>query len=551
MQRTFLKKIRVVVSLIFFILTLFVFVDFTGLISTRLIRALLYLQFIPSLLKFIDKLSIATAGFFFILILTIFFGRIYCSSVCPLGTLKDIFTRVSKKFHIQKKIKFTKPQNWIRYTILGVLILGLCFSSIFLVNLLDPYSLAGKIFTNLFRPIYYIGNNLLSRIFQLFDSYIVYSVPVKVFSWPPVLFSFFFLFMIVFLAIDKGRWYCNTLCPVGTLLGLFSRFSIFQIRMDENACNSCGLCAVACKAGCIDIKKKKVDFSRCVACYDCFKACPEEGIDYKYSFRKMLINRKERKEKAKNSETLLTTTKPSLTLLSLSALCIKKNKSTDLSRRHFFKTTLLGTIAILFAKTVIGRNKEQQGVSTVPVTPPGSVSIWNYTSRCTACHLCVSTCPTRVLQPTFLEFGWSGMFQPKMNYHAEYCNFECVKCSEVCPTGAILPVSKEQKSTLQIGTSKFIKNICIVVTKHTACGACSERCPTKAVEMVPYLGDLMIPKVDEKICIGCGACEYACPTKPDKAIYVEANLYHRKALKPKKKIIDKKKAIKPTDDFPF
>jgi ferredoxin len=143
------------------------------------------------------------------------------------------------------------------------------------------------------------------------------------------------------------------------------------------------------------------------------------------------------------------------------------------------------------------------------------------------------------------------MFQPKMNYHAEYCNFECVKCSEVCPTGAILPISKEQKLTLQIGTSKFIKNSCIVVTKHTACGACSEHCPTKAVEMVPYLGDLMIPRVDEKICIGCGACEYACPTKPDKAIYVEANPYHRKALKPKKKVTDKKKTIKPTDDFPF
>jgi ferredoxin len=150
-----------------------------------------------------------------------------------------------------------------------------------------------------------------------------------------------------------------------------------------------------------------------------------------------------------------------------------------------------------------------------------------------------------------MEYGLSGMFQPKMEYHAEYCNFECVKCSEVCPTGAILPVTKEQKATLQIGISKFIKNICIVVTKHTACGACSEHCPTKAVEMVPYLGNLTIPKVEEKICVGCGACEYACPTKPDKAIYVEANSYHRKALKPKKKITDKNKVIKPTDDFPF
>jgi len=550
MQLPFLKKIRIVVSLIFFIVTLFVFVDFTGLVSTRLIRALLYLQFIPSFIKFIDTISIAAAGFLFILILTIFFCRVYCSTVCPLGTLQDIFTRVSKKFHIKKYIKFSKPQNWIRYTILGILVLVLCFSSIFLVNLLDPYSLAGKIFTNLFRPIYYIGNNLLSRIFQLFDSYTVYSVPINIFSWPPVLFSFSFLIMIVLLSIYKGRWYCNTLCPVGTLLGFISRFSIFQIRMDESPCNSCGLCAKECKAGCIDFKKKKVDFSRCVACYDCFKACPEDGIGYRYSLLAK-GSRKERKEKAKNAKALYTIPDALRPLHNLGALCVKKNNSTDLSRRNFFKTTILGTTAILSAKTLIGRNKEQKGISAIPVTPPGSVSIWHYTSKCTACHLCVSACPTRVLQPTFLEFGWSGIFQPKMNYHAEYCNFECVKCSEVCPTGAILPLSKEQKSTLQIGTSKFIKNICIVVTKHTTCGACSERCPTKAVEMIQYLGDLMIPRVDEKICIGCGACEYACPVKPDKAIYVEANSYHLKALKPKTKIIDKKKTIKPTDDFPF
>jgi len=517
MQLAFLKKIRVLISLIFFIITVFIFVDFTGLITQRLIRGLLYLQFIPSFLKFIDALSIAAAGFLFILILTISFGRIYCSTVCPLGTLQDIFTWIARKSHIQKRIRFTKPQNGIRYTILGALVVVMCFSSALLINLLDPYSLAGKVFSNLFRPLFYLGNNILSRIFQLFHSYAVYSVPVKIFSWPSFLFSFSFLILIVFLAAYKGRWYCNTLCPVGTLLGIFSRFSIFKIRMDENACTSCGLCAKECKAGCIDTKEKKVDFSRCITCYDCFKACPENGIGYRYSVQ------------AKG----------------------KQEKNPDLSRRNFFKTIFLGTTAILSAKTVFGGKKEQSGISTIPVTPPGSVSIWHYTSKCTACHLCISACPTRVLQPTFMEFGWSGMFQPKMNYHAEYCNFECIKCSEICPTGAILPITKEQKSTLQIGTSKFIKNICIVVTKHTACGACSEHCPTKAVEMVPYLGDLMIPRVDEKICVGCGACEYACPTKPDKAIYVEANSYHRKAMKPKKKVEDKKKAIKPTDDFPF
>jgi len=550
MQLHFLKKIRVVVSLIFFIATLFVFVDFTGLVASRLITALLYLQFIPSFLRFIYVLSFTAAGFIFILILTIFFGRVYCSTVCPLGTLQDIFTWLSRKFKIKKRFRFTKPQNGIRYMILGTLVLFICFSSLFFVNLLDPYSLAGKIFSGLFRPLIYLGNNILSRVFQLFDSYAVYSVPVKIFSWPPVIFSLLFLVLIIYLAGYKGRWYCNTLCPVGTLLGIISRVSIFKIRMDEVACTSCGLCALACKAECIDVKEKKVDFSRCVACYDCFKSCPEDGIGYRYGLQGK-VSRKERNEGAKSAMALITTPESLRPSWDLSVLCVKQNKPSDLSRRNFFKTTLLGTTAIISSKTVFGEKKEQQGISAIPVTPPGSVSIWHFTSRCTSCHLCVSVCPTKVLQPTLMEYGLSGLFQPKMDYHAEFCNFECVKCSEVCPTDAILPITKEHKATLQIGISKFIKNICIVVTKHTVCGACSEHCPTKAVEMVPYLGNLTIPRVDEKICVGCGACEYACPTKPDKAIYVEANSYHRKALKPKKKIEDKKKAIKPTDDFPF
>jgi ferredoxin len=114
-----------------------------------------------------------------------------------------------------------------------------------------------------------------------------------------------------------------------------------------------------------------------------------------------------------------------------------------------------------------------------------------------------------------------------------------------------LPVSKEHKKTIQIGVSKFIKNICVVVDKHTQCGACSEHCPTKAVEMVPYLDNLKIPRVDEKICVGCGACEYACPTKPEKAIYVESNLFHHIAMKPLKKVEGKLKLNKPEEDFPF
>jgi len=527
MQSKYLKKIRVLISLVFFILTVFIFIDFTGWISNRLTGSLLYLQFVPSLLKFIGLLTVASAGFLFIVLLTFFFGRVYCSTVCPLGTLQDIFSWISNKTKISRRFTYSKPKSIVRYSILGGLVLLLFIPSIFLLNLLDPYSLAGKIFSNLFRPLYYLGNNMLARVFQSMDNYSLYSVQVKVVSWAPVLFSFVFLLVIFFLAVFKGRWYCNVICPVGTSLGILSKISFFRIAINEKACTSCGMCSKKCKSECIDVRNKKIDFSRCVACFDCFRACPEDGIGYRFSGPDFVFSRKGRGSYA-------------------------EDKETELSRRKFIRTTILGTTAIFASKFVFGGKKEERkGISTLPVTPPGSVSIWHYTEKCTACHLCVSACPTKVLQPTFMEFGISGMFQPRMDFHTEYCNFECVKCSEVCPTGAILPLTKAQKSTVQIGTSKFIKNLCIVVTKHTACGACSEHCPTKAVEMVPYLGTLTLPKIDEKICVGCGACEFACPTKPDKAIYVEANPYHRKAMKPKKNLQDKKQLNKATGDFPF
>jgi ferredoxin len=190
---------------------------------------------------------------------------------------------------------------------------------------------------------------------------------------------------------------------------------------------------------------------------------------------------------------------------------------------------------------------------TSPVSPPGSKSVDHFTATCTACHLCVSACPSRVLVPSFLEFGFLGIMQPRMDYHAGHCNYECNVCMEICPSGAIQPLNLEEKKTTQLGVAKFIKENCVVYTDNTNCGACSEHCPTKAVNMVPYLNmpakQLVIPKVNPDICIGCGGCEYACPTKPYKAIYVDGNPVHKIARKPEVKTIDQ--PVDSSEDFPF
>ncbi|MBI4645616.1 MAG: 4Fe-4S dicluster domain-containing protein [Bacteroidia bacterium] len=180
------------------------------------------------------------------------------------------------------------------------------------------------------------------------------------------------------------------------------------------------------------------------------------------------------------------------------------------------------------------------------VSPPGSKSLQHFTSACTACHLCVSSCPTQVIQPSFLEYGFFNIMQPRMDFNNGFCNYECTVCGKLCPTGAILPVTVEEKKLIQTGVAHFYKNECIVVTKGTDCGACSEHCPTKAVNMIPYSG-LFLPEVNEEICIGCGACEFACQVTPVKAIIVKGNMVHKKAKLP----VTEKKKIQVTDDFPF
>ncbi len=215
---------------------------------------------------------------------------------------------------------------------------------------------------------------------------------------------------------------------------------------------------------------------------------------------------------------------------------------------------MTGIAALASSDETVNEEDLKPAQRDVPVSPPGSFSIDNFTSACTACTLCVSACPTHVLQPSFLEYGLLGIMQPRMDYIAGYCNFDCTKCSEVCPTGAISPIELKKKKTTQLGIAKFVKQNCVVETEGTDCGACAEHCPTKAVRMVPYMNNISIPKVTDDLCIGCGACEYACPLEPKyKAIYVNGNEVHQKATEPEIEEITEPKEPEEgaSEEFPF
>lgn len=174
----------------------------------------------------------------------------------------------------------------------------------------------------------------------------------------------------------------------------------------------------------------------------------------------------------------------------------------------------------------IKERKEQEKLTAI--VPPGALSIRNMRQHCTACQLCISVCPNHVLRPSG---DLMTLMQPEMSYERGYCRPECTKCSEVCPAGAIKPITKADKSSVQIGHAVWVKANCIPLTDGVECGSCSRHCPTNAIEMVASDADnpksLKIPVINTERCIGCGACEHLCPSRPFTAIYVEGHERHR------------------------
>jgi ferredoxin-type protein NapF len=520
-----LKKVRVGIAIIFLVLTLFIFVDFAALISTGIIDAILYLQFAPSLIKFLNLLSFTVLGFLIITLSSLVIGRFYCSAICPLGILQDVFIFLRRKFGKKKKFKYRKANNWVRYAILVATIITLVIGNMFLLILLDPYSLFGKISGNLFRPLVILLNNLAAKGLNSADIFWLFPHEIKGISWAGITLSSSILLILIWLSVRYGRLYCNLVCPVGTFLSLTSRYSLFKVSLDQDACTLCGSCASVCKAECIDVKNKAVDFGSCVACFNCLTSCPQNGVYFSYRRSKGV--------------------KPAAEL-----------KAADPGKRDFLKTSaslVLGLVATSglaqgrHRRRRLGHYNEPVPIEKdYPVAPPGAVSIDHFNEHCTACYLCVSVCPTQVLQPAVMAWGLKGFMQPQMDYMTNYCNFDCVKCGEVCPTSAILPLTQEEKHVAQIGKVHFIKQNCVVFTDNTDCGACSEHCPTKAVNMKPYKKGLFIPYVVPEICVGCGACEYACPTDP-KSIYVDGNPVHQIADKPEVQKIEEEVE----EEFPF
>lgn len=506
-----LKKFRIGISVTLFVLINLFFLDFAGFLPLGF-HSVTKIQLVPALLALNVEVLVI------LLVLSLVFGRVYCSFICPMGVYQDVVAWLSKKFTKKKKYTFSKAMTVLRWTVLAATVIAFIFGFNFLVGLLDPYGAYGRIVTHIFRPAYLAGNNLLEYIFSSFDNYTFYKVGIYSLGLLSTLIALATLVGIGLLAWRNGRTWCNTICPVGTLLGFISRYSLFRLQFDDDKCNSCGVCAMKCKASCINSKDKQIDYSRCVTCFNCIEACNRSAMKYApYKWKKTVTN-------------------------------VPENKTVDESKRRFLSATVVTAVAAtsLMGQKVASITGKRALKRNLPIVPPGGLNVENLQEKCISCHLCVSKCPSHVIKPAFTEYGLGGMMQPRLYFDHGFCNYDCTVCSDVCPSKALRPLTVEQKHQTQVGQVHFIRHNCIVFTDETNCGACSEHCPTQAVHMVPYKGVLTIPETDVSICVGCGGCEYVCPAKPYKAIYVEGLEAHN-TLQFKK---EKKEDIK-VDDFGF
>lgn len=499
-----LRKIRLTLAVVFFAIITLLFLDFTGTIHAWF-GWMAKIQFLPAVL------ALNVGIIVLLILLTLVFGRVYCSVICPMGVFQDVISWLSGQRKKKKyRFSYSPAKNILRYTVLTLFVIAVIAGIGSFVALLAPYSSYGRIANNLFAPIYQWGNNVFAYFAERAESYAFYETSVWMKSLPTFVIAVVTFIAIVVLAWRNGRTYCNTICPVGTVLGFLSRFALFRISIDTEKCNACGLCSRKCKAACIDGKRHTVDYSRCVACMDCLDTCKHGAISYRWF---------KQETQTKNAE---------------QTRSVDKEQINEARRSFLTATAILATAMTLKAQ----EKKVDGGLAAIedkkipkratPILPPGALSARDFTRHCTACQLCVSVCPNEVLRPST---DLMKLMQPEMSYERGYCRPECTKCGDVCPAGAIHPTTAADKSATQIGHAVWIKKNCIPLTDGVECGNCARHCPAGAIQMVPsdpqQEDSPKIPVVNTERCIGCGACENLCPARPFSAIYVEGHEMHR------------------------
>ncbi len=416
MRRTKLYYIRLSIASVVFCLAI---AAFCGFYPVKIFDV----QFIAVLQNvWLRRLTEAGIILALLVLITLLFGRIYCSTLCPLGFLQELFMLIGRR---HTAVSCSRSYKYF----LAALMFGvLAGGSICLLRWLDPYALFGKGMSG---------------------------------TWPGIG-VFFVLAVLVRL---KGRFFCANICPVGTILGLLAKYSWFKIYIAKDKCLSCGLCSGNCPTGSIDYKKKTVNNETCIKCFRCLNTCSEKGLHYGIPPQKSVAFNPDRRR-------LLT----GVAVVAVFAVAAKKGIN-------------ISKIAAKKIKQVI--------------LPAGSDNPEVFAERCLNCNLCVQNCPMKILKKANGEYP-----AVHIDYQSNFCDYDCHKCAEVCPSGAIKRLSLAEKQKTQIGLAVINKDKCI------KCGLCVMKCPRGIINKEAE----SFPEINSEGCIGCGTCKIACPVKAIKII---------------------------------
>jgi polyferredoxin len=440
--------------------------------------------------------------------LTVLVGRVWCGWICPTGTLLEWISFKGAN----KRAKGISPRwRTVKYVLLVLILVGAIFGNLTLL-IFEPLALLTRTMTTVVIPGMNYGINategaLYSLAFlrpavDWLEGVVrgpILPVVQPAFASALLIATLFFGILVLNLLAD--RFWCRYLCPLGGLLGLISKISIFR-PLTSRGCNGCTRCVLMCKPAAIKPiaataeTSREVEFlpSECTVCLDCLDNCKIAG-GLTFGLARPVL-------------------KPS------------PAQEFDLSRRQFLQSIAAGAAGVVLLRTDLRLRTKNSRL----IRPPGAQDEEAFLSKCIRCSECMKVCPTTGLQPAQNEAGLEGAWTPMLQPRVGMCDYGCNACGQVCPTDAIPPLSLEDKRLAVIGTAIVNRNRCLPWASNSPCIVCEEMCPTpeksirlEEVTVTNADGEVVTlqrPYVLREICIGCGICENHCPLEGDAAIQV-------------------------------
>ncbi len=489
------KKLLRIFSQFLFLSLFFYLLVRTGAAATESFIYSDYFFFFDPLLLLINFIATHTITAIFLLsviplFLSLIFGRFFCGWICPMGTINHFFSWLFRRKTPARVEPVDKKLLKLKYIILLIVIVMTLFGTN-IGGWLDPFSLLTRSTTLVVNPtLNYLtetslkagakDTGIISKSLKPIYNFTKEKVlPNKQRGYLQSVFIGLIFFLIIISNYYKRRFYCNYICPLGALYGLFSKFSLLNLKVDAKSCKECNICSAGCTYNGSPFK----DYlkSECMVCYNCEDDCPPDSIYTKFKFKSGMGNK------------------------------------IDLGRRR-----VAGSIVSGIFLSSLPRISGVSISKTHPFErPPGSVSEEEFLDKCIRCGECMQACPTNFIQPAFFETGIDGIWTPILEAMTGYCEYECYRCTQVCPTKAIENLTLKQKKEFKMGTAVIVKDRCYTYADGYNCAVCEEHCPIpdkairfREVETWNFEGKLVKVKqiyVVPDLCTGCGICENVCP----------------------------------------